>query len=76
LETEFLGMKSTEPLPEEVQEAKRNPNGWVYRISGSFGDNAVPPEAIVGAWQVDSKGAISGDFHPNPKFPNPPSSPL
>ena len=61
-------MKPTEPLPEEIEEAKLNPNGWVYRISGSFGDNAVPPEAIVGAWQVDSTGKIIGDFQANPRF--------
>jgi hypothetical protein len=61
-------MKPTEPLPGEIEEAKLNPNGWVYRISGSFGDKAVPPEAIVGAWQVDSKGEIVGAFHVNPGF--------
>ena len=57
------------PLPGEVEEAKRNPNGWVYRIQGTFGpDEAVPPEAIVGAWKVDGKGKIVGEFTANSKF--------
>jgi hypothetical protein len=57
------------PGPQEIEEAKRNPDGWVYRISGSYGPTeAVPPEAIVGAWKVDKDGNIVGDFIPNPKF--------
>lgn len=37
------------PLPGEIDEAKRNPDGCVYRIAGHFGPNdAVPPEAIIG----------------------------
>ncbi len=59
----------TRPFPEEIEEAKRNPGGWVYRIAGKFSaSDRVPPEAIVGAWKVDSAGQISGDFIPNPKF--------
>jgi hypothetical protein len=39
------------PFREEIEEAKRTPNGWVYRIAGRFGPaDAVPPEAVVGAW--------------------------
>ncbi len=57
------------PWPEEVDEAKRVPNGWVYRISGRFGRaDHVPPEAIVGAWKVDAEGDIVGDFIENEKF--------
>jgi hypothetical protein len=52
----------------ELEEAQKHPNGWVYRILGTFGPNeAVPPEAIVGAWKVDAEGKIIGDFIPNPK---------
>jgi hypothetical protein len=37
--------------PELVSEAQRFPGGWVYEIEGEFGPNdAVPPEAIRGAW--------------------------
>ncbi len=58
-----------EPLPGEVEEAKRHPNGWVYRIEGEFASNdAVPPEAVVGAWKVDADGRIVGEFVPNSKF--------
>lgn len=56
------------PMPGEIEEAKKQPNGWVYRIKGSFRpEEAVPPEAVVGAWKVDASGRISGDFIPNPK---------
>jgi len=52
------------------EEAKRNPNGWVYVISGSYGlHDGVPPEAIVGAWRVDGAGTITdGSFVRNPNY--------
>lgn len=57
------------PLPGEIEEAKRNPNGWVYRIAGSFAPNEpVPPEAIVGAWKVDAEGRIAGEFIANKNY--------
>ena len=50
-------------------EAKLNPGGWVYAIEGDYGpDDAVPPSAIKGAWKVDDRGSIEGDFIPNPNF--------
>lgn len=59
--------KKVKPYPGEIEEAKKHPNGWVYRIKGSFShEDAVPKEAIVGAWKVDSEGRIVGDFNPNP----------
>ncbi|MGR4973675.1 hypothetical protein ACIPQ1_12540 [Pseudomonas sp. LARHCG127] len=64
-------MNNEKILPEsrEVEEAKRNPNGWVYRIYGHYGvSDAVPPEAIVGAWKVNEEGLIVGEFILNPKF--------
>src|SRR4051812_1204472 len=71
-QSEFKGawiasLRGTEPevkpFAGEIEEAKRYPNGWVYRIAGNFApDSAVPAEAIVGAWQVDSQGRIAGDF--------------
>tara|TARA_R110002110_G_scaffold415856_1_gene658386 strand:- start:28600 stop:28806 length:207 start_codon:yes stop_codon:yes gene_type:complete len=54
---------------EIIKEAKANPNGWVYKIDQKYdlsGD--IPPEAIVGAWAVDSKGEITGDFIQNKKY--------
>jgi hypothetical protein len=58
---------NVQPMPGEIAEAKNHPNGWIYRIKGNFGaDEAVPPEAIIGAWKVDSAGKIVGEFLPNP----------
>ena len=58
-----------QPLPGEIQEAKRHPNGWVYRIAGSFNDNEkIPPEAIVGAWKVGAGGDIEGQFVRNENY--------
>jgi len=52
-----------------TREAKRNPNGWVYKIDGDFGHaDPVPPEAIAGAWKINSNGEIEGDFIPNPNY--------
>jgi hypothetical protein len=54
------------PSPGEIAEAKRYPNGWIYRISGHANlREHVPPEAIVGAWKVDENGQIVGAFIPN-----------
>ena len=63
-----MATKNAEPSREAIEQAKKTPNGWVYQIEGSFGaDEAVPPEAIVGAWKVDGAGRIVGEFIPNPK---------
>jgi hypothetical protein len=57
------------PFLGEIEEAKRTPGGWVYRIAGKFGPkDRVPPEAIVGAWKVDAEGNISGDFIRNKNY--------
>ena len=58
------------PTPQMIEEARKNPNGWVYAIEGNFGPNdAVPPEAIAGAWKVSPDGKIiEGSFRPNPNF--------
>lgn len=57
--------------PELVDEASINPGGWVYEIDGEMVDDPnrdVPPEAIIGAWQVNALGKIYGDFQPNPNY--------
>ena len=62
-------MTTEKPYPGEVEEAKKWPNAQVYRIKGHFRpEEAVPREAIVGCWKVDSEGKIVGDFIPNPNF--------
>ncbi len=61
---------------ELIQEAKRNPGGWVNQIEGDFGpDDAIPREAIAGAWKVDENVVIEGEFIPNPNFRRPASAP-
>jgi len=58
-----------EPTIGEIEEARKTPSGWVYRLRSDVDpDGRVPPEAIVGAWKVDDLGKIVGEFIPNPKF--------
>jgi hypothetical protein len=57
------------PSPGAIKEALNHPNGWVYEIDAAFVHDAnVPSQAIKGAWKVDSKGIIEGDFIPNPNY--------
>ena len=61
----------SQEIPEDmVREARANPGGWVYEISGQYDPNgAVPPHAIKGAWRVSDGGEIvPGSFTPNPNF--------
>jgi len=54
---------------ELIEQAKRSPNGWVYVIDRAFQDvEDVPKQAIKGAWKVNEKGEIIGDFIPNPNY--------
>jgi len=67
---EQVDLVNLKPTPGLVSEAKKHPNGWVYVIAGNYAPNdAVPPEAIAGAWKVDPSGNIvPGSFQPNPKY--------
>lgn len=57
------------PSPDAIAEAKSNSGGWVYEIDQGYDPNgAIPPEAILGAWQVNERGDIVGDFRPNPNY--------
>jgi hypothetical protein len=59
----------TTPYQEEIDQAKSSPGGWIYRIAGNFSpSDAIPPEAIVGAWKVDEQGHIAGSFIANGKY--------
>lgn len=52
-----------------IQEAKNNPNGWVYKIDNGYdtiGD--ISPQAIVGAWKVNEQRYIIGEFISNPNY--------
>jgi len=54
---------------ELIAEAKNNPNGWVYVLDKEFeGKEKVPPEYIKGAWKVNEKGEIVGEFIENPNY--------
>jgi hypothetical protein len=65
----MTGTPKIRPFLREVDEALRNPGGWVYRIKGELGpDGTAPPEAVVGAWKVDANGVIEGKFVPNPNY--------
>jgi len=62
-------MQKKTPLQGAIDEAKKHPNGYVYEIDKAFeGEENVPPSAIVGAWKVNDKGIIIGDFIPNPNY--------
>jgi len=55
--------------PKLILEAKNNPNGWVYVMDKKYeGKEEVPPEFIKGAWKVNEKGLIIGEFKPNPNY--------
>ncbi|AXT18468.1 hypothetical protein D7030_07555 [Flavobacteriaceae bacterium AU392] len=57
------------PTKAAKEEALKHPNGYVYAIDESFrGLEEVPPQAIQGAWKVNEKGIIIGDFIPNPNY--------
>lgn len=50
-------------------EARSHPGEWVYAIDPGFeGSGNVPPQGVVGAWQSDENGELSGDFVPNPNY--------
>lgn len=66
----------TPPITDALRaEARANPGGWVYAIDPEFaGVDSVPPEGIIGAWQADEAGALSGEFTPNPRYVPSPSA--
>ena len=56
------------PTEGEKREALKHPNGWIYRIDESCSlSGDVPPDKIIGAWKVNERGKIIGDFIPNAK---------
>ena len=72
MDSEFKAISGRQPPQAAIEEAKQNPNGWVYEIDERFDPNgAVPPEGIVGAWKVDDNGIIVGAFIPNRAYVKP-----
>jgi hypothetical protein len=56
------------PTPDSVRRARANPNGWVYQIDDDFEHlEQVPPSAVLGAWEVNSRGELTGRFVVNPR---------
>ena len=52
-----------------ANEAAQNPGGWVYQIDGDYGPaDGVPPHVIIGAWEVDNSGQLTGVFKENPNY--------
>jgi len=52
-----------------IDEAKKNPGGWVYQIEGNWHPSeAIPPTSIIAAWKVDSVGRLTGEYQSNPNF--------
>ncbi|MEN0056219.1 MAG: hypothetical protein AAGC65_21255 [Mucilaginibacter sp.] len=61
--------RKSSPPEDAIKEALKNPDGWVYEIDQVYKNKEeVPPHAIKGAWKVNSKGIIIGDFIPNPNY--------
>jgi hypothetical protein len=64
-------MTSDKTLPPEsvIERARTRPGTWIYEIVGEYSeDDAIPPEAIKGAWKVDEDGRLTGDYLPNENF--------
>ncbi|MFH9295595.1 hypothetical protein [Streptomyces sp. NPDC017520] len=56
--------------PALLAEAAENPGGSVAEIDPAYIDDPngyVPPEAIRGAWLVDSSGKLTGEYQENPR---------
>lgn len=59
------------PPRELVAAAKKQPGGWVYEIDAEMvndPDGEVPAHAIIGAWTVDDRGKLTGEFQHNPQY--------
>ena len=57
------------PTAAEHEAAKRQPNGFIYRIDPGYDPaGTVPPQAVQGAWPVDARGVISGAFQRNKNY--------
>jgi hypothetical protein len=57
------------PSQQEMMDARFRPGGYVMRIHRSLDPGGdIPREAVLGAWQVDGRGRIVGDFIVNPDY--------
>ncbi|MFI6539379.1 type VII secretion system-associated protein [Nonomuraea sp. NPDC050547] len=55
------------PITDELRrQARQSPGTWMYAIDPFFDPGGeVPPYGIIGAWQVDARGEITGEFQHN-----------
>lgn len=55
-------------VPNLVEAAKKQMNGWVYIIDGRTPEpqGAVPAEDLVGGFQVEDGELVAGSYQPNP----------
>lgn len=52
-----------------ISEAKKQPNSWIYDVDFQYSTRErTPPEAIIGAWEVDKYGNLTGVFMKNPNY--------
>lgn len=57
------------PTEQEMMAALMRPDGYVMRIHRSLDPaGEIPREAIIGAWKVNGRGRIVGDFIVNPDY--------
>jgi hypothetical protein len=57
--------------PDQIADAAANPGGWVAEIDASMIDlnaDRVPPEAIMGLYEVGPDGKATGDYLRNPGY--------
>nr|WSZ98815.1 type VII secretion system-associated protein [Streptomyces sp. NBC_00857] len=64
--------KDGRPVPALTEElraqARRAPGTWLYSIDPAYDPaGSVPPQAVIGAWQVDEHGE-PGAFNHNPNY--------
>ncbi|WP_426501606.1 hypothetical protein [Streptomyces sp. D54] len=62
--------KGIPKAPALLAAAAENPGGSVAEIDPAYIDDPngyVPPEAIRGAWLVDSSGKLTGEYQENPR---------
>jgi len=69
----LLFWKKKEPKPKYpaglIDEAKKQPNGWVYEIDPQYDPNGeVPPEGIKGGWKANEHGVLTGEYKANPNY--------
>jgi hypothetical protein len=64
----YLVERKSAPVEVECL-AKHYANGFVYQIDKKYRcQGGIPKQAIVGAWQVDSVGNLTGMFIRNPNY--------